>query len=260
MNIRPTAAIILGAGRGKRLENVASLFSKTLLLVNDLPVIGYAARAVEPYVDKIVVVAHPSTATDVYEATVDSLAGDSIETTLTIQKKPQGMADAIRVGLETLNGDHSVVVLAGDNIVLNDCNVKNVLDRVRLIDNNSRNNKLSWTFLELLPNEASRFSVYLELGGGKSKLIEKPKEPPSQICWCGPVAFNSSTEMLRRINTLTPSLRGEYEATDLMNTYLMNGESSHIKLIGEWFDVGTPESLEEARRTVSLLQSNASSS
>ena len=251
MNHKPIAAIILGAGRGKRLNSVALPFSKTTLLVNRLPVIGYAARAVEPFVDRIILVTHPSTANDVYEATLSSLSSNySMEIKLTSQNQPRGMADAMRVGLTELEVDHTVVILAGDNIVLDNRNVKRTLDLVRLTEISSGHPKLAWTYRELPPDEARRFSVYQALGKGIGRLIEKPENPASRICWCGPVAFHSSVDALQRIETLIPSSRGEYEATDLMNTYLENGESSHIKLLGNWFDVGTPESLEEARQAI----------
>jgi glucose-1-phosphate thymidylyltransferase len=163
------------------------------------------------------------------------------------------MADAMRVGFAALSEDHTVVVLAGDNIILDDRNVKNTIDLVKSTKSSTDYSKLAWTFLELSPDEARHFSVYQELSGGKARLIEKPKDPPSKICWCGPVAFSSSFDALKRIETLAPSSRGEYEATDLMNTYLINGESTHIRLLGKWFDVGTPESLKEARREGQLL-------
>lgn len=249
MNYRPTAAIILGAGRGTRLKNIASPYSKTILEVNHFPVIGYTARSVELFVDRIILVAHPTTATDVSQAILSSLRDRSKELEVVMQSNPLGMADAMRIGFNALKEDHTVVVLAGDNIILDENNVKSTLDMVRHTEN-SRQTKLAWTFRELLPVEARRFSVYRELGEGKGELIEKPASPPSRICWCGPVAFHSSNEALTRIKTLSLSSRGEYEATDLMNTYISKGESSHIKLVGEWFDIGTPESLEEARQTI----------
>ena len=190
--------------------------------MNHIPVIGYAARSVELFVDRIVLVAHPMTATDVYQATLSSLRDKSKEIEVVMQSKSLGMADAMRIGFRALNEDHTVVVLAGDNIILDVNNVKNTLDLVRDTEN-PRRNKLAWTFRELLPIEARRFSVYRETGEGKGELIEKPANPPSKICWCGPVAFHSSNEALIRIKSLSPSSRGEYEATDLMNTYISKG-------------------------------------
>jgi glucose-1-phosphate thymidylyltransferase len=253
MQKKPTAAVILGAGRGTRLKGVARPFSKTIVSVNDLPVIGYAVRAVEPYVDKIILVAHPDTAEAVLEAVTISLKNRHLSITVALQDIPRGMADAMRIGFSALEEDHSVVVIAGDNIVLDERNVKNTLDKIMGSVTEPHQYKLAWTYQELIPEEARRFSVYMDLGEGRGKLIEKPEIPPSRICWCGPVAFFSSDDAYRRVQRLTPSSRGEYEATDLMNSYLMNGESIHIKLRGRWFDIGTPESLAEARMAIATI-------
>lgn len=255
MSQRPTAAIILGAGRGKRLNDVTPPFSKTLLMVNGLPVIGYAAQAVEPLVDRIVLVTHPSTAVLVHQATMSSLSQPSSATiTVSSQLEPKGMADAIRVGLSALETDHAVVVIAGDNIILDRQNVKYTLDLVQFSQDEGGPAKLAWTYRELPPEEARRFSVYQETENGVGQLVEKPENPTSRMCWCGPVAFHSSQDALDRLKTLVPSGRGEFEATDLMNTYIEKGEARHVRLLGEWFDVGTPESLAEARQVISAIK------
>ena len=243
---RESAAIILGAGRGTRLLTVAAPYTKTILPVNGLPVIAYATKAVASYVDKIVVVAHPSTATAVSQAAAAGMPDDR-QIILTLQHEPTGMADAIRLGLEALQGDYAAVILCGDNIVLDEQNVRNVLDCVESDHDGRIPVGLAWTYLEWEPEEASRFSVYKSLAEGCGKLIEKPSNPPSKICWCGPIAFSSSNDALQRISRLIPSERGEYEATDLMNSYLLQGDSCRLPLTGEWFDIGTPASLQEAR-------------
>ncbi|PID86747.1 MAG: hypothetical protein CSB13_02725 [Chloroflexi bacterium] len=250
MRVRSVAAIILGAGQGSRLREMAPPYSKTILTICDLPIIGYAVQAVEAYVDRIVLVAHPSTAEVVYEAMVASLRCETLETRVVVQNEPLGMADAMRIGFSALEGDQTAVVMAGDNIVLDDCNVRNVLALVDDQSSSASPCRLAWTHRELPPEEARRFSVYQDLGEGKGQLLEKPQEPPSKICWCGPVAFRSSQEALRRMKNLKPSSRGEYEATDLMNTYNMIGEAKHVELEGQWFDIGTPKAFEEAQAII----------
>ena len=242
------AAVILGGGRGTRLQGVAGLYAKTMLEVNHLPVIAYAVKAVVPYVDQIVVVAHPSTAKAVYAAALRGLDNQDVTTLLALQPEPLGMADAIRIGLETLEKDMPAVVMCGDNIVLDGRNVKNVLEYVTNGADDRGASGLAWTYREINNEEARRFSVYQSLGLRSGKLIEKPDVPPSNICWCGPIAFKSALDARQRVRRLTPSDRGEYEASDLMNSYLQAGEAERVALIGPWFDVGTPDSLAEARQ------------
>lgn len=237
------AAIILGGGRGTRLNGIAAPYAKTLLQVGGLPVIAYAARAVAPYVDQIVLVAHPSTATAVHAAVLHGVDRPGVVIHRAFQHEPRGMADAIRIGLEALDADMPAVVMCGDNIVLDGRNVGNVLERVA----GDGPRGLAWTYREVPLEEARRFSVLREDGGGHGRLVEKPAEPPSNICWCGPIAFRSAADAHARVLQLAPSARGEYEASDLINSYLQVGESSRVPLVGPWFDVGTPESLAEAR-------------
>lgn len=238
------AAIILGGGRGTRLNDIAGPYAKTLLPVGDLPVIAYAARAVAPHVDRLVLVAHPSTATAVYAATLRGLGRAAVDSRRVFQHEPLGMADAIRIGLEALDDDMPVVVMCGDNIVLDGRNVGSVLEHVAGHDPRG----LAWTYREVPLEEARRFSVLRDDGGGHGRLVEKPAEPPSNICWCGPIAFRSAADAHARARQLAPSARGEYEASDLINSYLQSGDASRVPLVGPWFDVGTPASLAEARQ------------
>ena len=48
------------------------------------------------------------------------------------------------------------------------------------------------------------------------------------------------------IDKLKPSIRGEYEISDLVNFYIKEGSITYEKIRNAWFDVGTIESLHEA--------------
>ena len=247
------AAIILSGGRGTRLKGIAAPFSKTFLRVNGLPVIAYAVRAVVPFVSRIILVAHPSTADEVMAAAREGCGELDLNLELALQTEPRGMADAMRVGFAAVADDCSAVVLAGDNITLDPRNVGQVLGCVTAHTGPCQTAGLAWTFRELEPPEANRFSVYLPLDESRGQLIEKPQEPPSNICWCGPVAFRSAATALARCQELTPSARGEYEATDLMNSYLRAGQGRSFRLAGPWFDIGTPDALREAEKVIAGL-------
>ena len=93
-----------------------------------MPVIGYAVQAVEPYVEKIIVVTHPSNSQAILDAAIGSLNNSSTQIESAVQENPLGMGHAIRCGLEKLERDYAVVVIAGDNIVLDSQNVKNVFE------------------------------------------------------------------------------------------------------------------------------------
>lgn len=246
----PKAAVILAAGRGSRLAEIASPYTKTILEVAGRPIIGYGARAVEPNVDCIVVVGHPTTGELAAEAVRRSLT-KTIPVVLALQKTPRGMADAMRIGFEALPEDMAAVVIAGDNIILEATNIQRVLAALGTEFPGRQAVAMAWTYLEHDFATARHFSVFRPLSSATGELIEKPAVPPSRLCWCGPVAFASSAEALRRVAKLTPSKRGELEGPDLMNTYLKEGRGRHLPLTGHWFDVGTPAALAEAEKIIS---------
>lgn len=243
-----TVGIILAGGRGMRLSSIAPPYFKTLLEIDGLPVVGHAARAVAIHVDEIVVVTGTANLLQVTAAVSRCSNPMPKPVTPVLQKEPLGVAHAIKVALENIRGDHPLVVVCGDNIVESK-DVKKVLDYVQGLE--FPGVKMAWTYKEFDRITAKRFAVWSPLSPGHpdnvGRLIEKPGNPPGGICWCGPIAFRSSREVMKRIGGLSPSSRGEYEVTDLLNTYLMNGESMRIPLEGIWFDIGTPEALEEAR-------------
>jgi glucose-1-phosphate thymidylyltransferase len=53
-----------------------------------------------------------------------------------------------------------------------------------------------------------------------------------------------------RIRALKPSGRGEYEITDINNSYIEDGTLQHSQLEGWWTDAGTFESLWHASNMV----------
>lgn len=252
---KSAVGVILTGGRGSRLSSIVPLYSKTLIEINGLSVVCYAGLAAALYVEEIIMVTSPSNSAQVMEAVwkeIRNIPGKKIDLINAIQPDPLGVADAIKTGLEKIREDRPIIVICGDNIV-DSINIKNVLDRVQ--DSESPGIKMAWTYKEFDAENARRFAVWAPPSTGAQDdakydgtLIEKPANPPSRICWCGPLAFRSSFDVSERILRLSPSIRGEYEITDLLNTYLARGESMREQLKGIWFDIGTPKALEEAKK------------
>jgi glucose-1-phosphate thymidylyltransferase len=63
------------------------------------------------------------------------------------------------------------------------------------------------------------------------------------------VYFYDAT-VFERVRTLRPSGRGEFEITDVNNSYLRDGQLSYDKIDGGWTDAGTFESLWRATKMV----------
>jgi glucose-1-phosphate thymidylyltransferase len=72
--------------------------------------------------------------------------------------------------------------------------------------------------------------------GEPDRVVEKPREPVGNLGLTGIYLFDSSVWGI--INRLSPSTRGEYEVTDILQAYLERGKLSYTKLAGEWLDLG----------------------
>jgi glucose-1-phosphate thymidylyltransferase len=146
------------------------------------------------------------------------------------QGKARGLADAV-YRARSLLGDRFLVYL-GDNIVLHDLKP--------LIDFKGSASIL----LARVPNP-NRFGVALLQDGRVVRLVEKPREPVSDLALVGVYAFTD--EIFGVIEGLSPSWRGELEITDALQELINRGKNVEYSVVdGWWKDTGTSEDLLEA--------------
>ena len=88
----------------------------------------------------------------------------------------------------------------------------------------------------------------MDAEGRVVKILEKPKDPPSNLIVTGVYMYDS--EVFDIISTLEPSGRGELEITDVNNEFLRRGTLRYDVLEGWWTDAGTFESLAQACQLV----------
>ena len=91
--------------------------------------------------------------------------------------------------------------------------------------------------------------VELDSEGKVSRLVEKPKEPKSNLALAGAYLFNES--IFEAVKKIKPSWRNELEITDAIQFLLENGKKISVQHIdGWWKDTGKPEDLLEANQLV----------
>ena len=91
-------------------------------------------------------------------------------------------------------------------------------------------------------HDPERFGVAsVESDGKVTSIIEKPKEPESNLAVIGIYMYDA--EVFNICRELKPSDRGELEITDVNNEYLRRGNLTCEVLNGWWTDAGTFESL-----------------
>ena len=90
-------------------------------------------------------------------------------------------------------------------------------------------------------HDPHRFGVPEIRNGEIVKIEEKPKKPKSDYAVTGFYIYDNT--VFKKIKKLKPSARGELEVTDLNNLYIKEGSLTWGEIKGNWFDVGTFDSL-----------------
>jgi glucose-1-phosphate thymidylyltransferase len=100
-------------------------------------------------------------------------------------------------------------------------------------------------------HDPQRFGVATIEAGKVVKIVEKPKEPETNLAVIGIYMYDPAVFDICR--TLKPSQRGELEITDVNNEYVRRGNLTYEVLKGWWTDAGTFESL---YRSATLVREN----
>ena len=140
-----------------------------------------------------------------------------------------------------LNGAPSALIL-GDNIVFGH-GLPEVLKHADKCENGA-------TVFGYHVTDPERYGV---VGFGLTSIIEKPHDPLSNYAVTG-LYFVDETAPARA-KLLSPSARGELEITDLLNSYLKDGDLN-FEQMGRgfaWLDTGTHNSLLDAGNFVRTL-------
>jgi glucose-1-phosphate thymidylyltransferase len=162
----------------------------------------------------------------------------------TYQEGEGGIADALSLAEFFADGENICVIL-GDNII--EGNIAEAAESYRKQGSGAK-------ILLKEVEDARRFGV-AEIENGKvSRIVEKPKQPKSNLAVTG-IYFYDNT-VFEFIKGLSPSDRGELEITDVNNLYLKQGKLTHDVLQGWWTDAGTFESLRKATNLVAESGAN----
>lgn len=226
--------IILAGGTGSRLFPLTKVTNKHLLPVGKYPMIFHSiAKLKEADIQDILIVTGKEHMGDVV-----NLLGSGRELGVTFTYKVQdeagGIAQALDLAEQFVNGDQMVVIL-GDNVFE---------DRIASFVNNFRQQRNGAKILIQEVHDPQRYGVAQLDGDRIVSIEEKPKFPKSNYAVTGIYMYDS--KVFDVIKTLIPSGRGELEITDVNNSYIEAGELSFDILNGWWTDAGTHASLTKA--------------
>lgn len=234
---------MLAGGLGMRLRPMTHVVNKHLLDVFDEPMIFFPIRTLaQAGVRDVVLVT--GNELDQFK----TLLGDGSELGVHIAYEQQegelGVAHALACAEPHVDGELMTVIL-GDNIFQQDLS-----SYIEAFRNQGRGAKL--LLKEVAREDARRFGVAVVEGATIRKIIEKPQDPPSQLVTTG--CFMYDQRVFDIIRGLEPSGRGQYEITDVNNTYARWNELTFDVLAGWWTDAGTPPSKLKASILVALAK------
>jgi glucose-1-phosphate thymidylyltransferase len=156
------------------------------------------------------------------------------------QDEPKGIAHAVYLCKDYVK-DQPFVVYLGDNLLKG--GISSFVHKFQDSDYDTM-------ILLCQVKNPERFGVAkINQKGKLVKLIEKPKEPPSNYALTGIYFFKPL--IFKMIERLKPSPRGELEITDAIQLLLKSNHNVGYQIVqGWWKDTGTPEDILEANRLV----------
>jgi len=234
--------VVLAGGLGTRLYPLTKITNKHLLPVFNKPMIYYPIEClVNAGITDILIVTGGNSAGDFLQLLGNGADFGLRRISYAYQQGEGGIADALKLAQHFAEGD-SVCVVLGDNII--EGNIKKAADDFRRQGGGAK-------ILLKEVHDPERFGVASVKDGKVLKIVEKPKQPETNLAVIGiymydPAVFDICT-------SLKPSARGELEITDVNNEYIRRGNLTYEVLNGWWTDAGTFESL---YRAATLIRDN----
>jgi len=228
--------LILSGGKGSRLRPLTYTRAKQLIPIANKPILFYALESVRDAGIRDIGIIVGDTKNEIMEALGDG-SRFGVKLTYIQQEAPLGLAHAVLTA-ESFIQDEPFVMFLGDNFIQ---------DKLETFVRKYEETKSNALLLLNPVSHPQDFGV-VELKDNKIvRLVEKPKNPPSNLALVGVYLFDK--HIFQAARKIKPSFRNELEITDAISVLLQENYTIHCHIItGWWKDTGTLEDILEANR------------
>lgn len=231
--------IILHGGHGTRLRPLTHTGPKQLLPIANKPMSQYCFESMlDAGITDIAVIIGGIGSEKVkeYYGNGDTLG---VKITYVEQDKPRGISHAISLCKEFV-GNEKFLVFLGDNLI--QTSIRNFKESFEKSDAKA-------LILLCEVDNPTRFGIADLKDGKLEKIMEKPKNPPTNLAVTG--IYFLTPAIFDIINRLKPSSRNELEITDALQMMLEENHKINYQMITDyWKDTGTPDDIIRANYAV----------
>ncbi len=236
-------AILLAAGRGKRLGDLTAHTPKPMLEIAGAPIIahileGLAQAGIE----------HATVVTGYLGEQIEEFCrrfqskGDHLAITTVRQPTLNGTGGAMIAAIPFIGADPRFVLGWGDVLMDHE-----FYHRFMMQANASDYDLL--LSVNRVSDPCAGAAVYVDAEMRVERIVEKPPRGTSATNWNNAGLFASTRTLLDYVARLKPSPRGELELPAAIAAMIEDGRIVRAaELRGFWSDIGTPEDLERARK------------
>jgi len=230
--------LILSGGKGTRLYPLTYTCAKQLVPVANKPVLHRVIEAIhEAGITEMGIVVG-DTAAEIKQSVGDGSQW-GVSVTYIPQDAPLGLAHAVKISQGFLGEDRFVMFL-GDNVIQG-----GISNLVRRFESSQSNSQVVLTRVA----HPQQYGVAVLKNGTIVRLVEKPRDPPSDLALVGIYMFDST--IFEAVNNIVPSWRNELEITDAIQYLIDHGRVVDPYVhTGWWIDTGAPGDMLDANRLV----------
>jgi len=237
--------IVLAGGSGTRLHPITLAMSKQLMPIYDKPMIYYPiSTLMQAGIREILIISTPEDLPNFKRLMGD---GSSLgcKFAYKVQHIPNGLAQAFVLGSDFI-GQDKVSLILGDNIFYGADFEENLV---------LNNDPIGGIIFAYHVSDPERYGVVeFDEEMNAVSIEEKPRNSKSNYAVPGLYFYDNS--VLEVAKNIKPSVRGEYEITDVNRYYLERKKLKVCKMNRgtAWLDTGTFKSLIDATQFVQVIE------